>query len=247
MRTNSLTAIFLVGVVSGLPQGIGQSDSVNDLDGLLGGNSDPFFSPFLVTASKTTHTHIFTVSPKPTFYSASIHTSTSVSLSSDQSSDSPTFSVSSLANPVILAPTETPSPSATDNQLLTGSRTWKIVGVSLIVITFVAVTTFVVVFFDHWWRFLRDLLFRKGTASDFEDLVPDWEKRTWEIRLAEEGGHRYPTLSASDALSRQPSTNRNRLDDKRNLFPIPPYPQQNVAGIGLGFSADHCPAIYPQA
>jgi len=36
-----------------------------------------------------------------------------------------------------------------------------------------------------------------------EELVPDWEKRSWEFRLASEDGHRYPTMSSLESIAKE--------------------------------------------
>ncbi|RDB29349.1 hypothetical protein Hypma_015863 [Hypsizygus marmoreus] len=88
---------------------------------------------------------------------------------------------------------------------------WKVIGLVVICITFVGTAILSVVFFDAWWGFVCALFCGRGKRRwkrgggawggkgvGEEDLVPDWEKRSWEYRLASEEGHRYPTLASMD-------------------------------------------------
>lgn len=80
---------------------------------------------------------------------------------------------------------------------------WKVIGLAVICITFVATVILSIVFFDSWWGFLRDLVVGKGGSQGVEDLVPDSEKRSWEFKLATEDGHRYPTLASLESITRE--------------------------------------------
>ena len=80
---------------------------------------------------------------------------------------------------------------------------WKVIGIAVITITFIATVVLLVSFFDSWWGFVRAAVCGKSRKGDMstrglagETLVPDWEKRSWEFRLASEDGHRYPTMSS---------------------------------------------------
>lgn len=81
---------------------------------------------------------------------------------------------------------------------------WKVIGIAIISITFVATVILAVVFFDSWWGFLRDLIFGRRHNGGSENLVPDWEKRSWEHKLANEDGHRYPTLASLESMAKEP-------------------------------------------
>ncbi len=87
---------------------------------------------------------------------------------------------------------------------------WKVIGIAVITITFIATVVLLVSFFDSWWGFVRAVVCgksRKGNMSTRglagETLVPDWEKRSWEFRLANEDGHRYPTMSSSGSVVKE--------------------------------------------
>lgn len=87
---------------------------------------------------------------------------------------------------------------------------WKVIGISIICVTFVAIIIMAVTFFDTWWAFVRDIVgcggCRKGRDRSMQDgrevmdLAPNWNRRTWEFKLANEDGHRYPTLASMESM-----------------------------------------------
>lgn len=96
-----------------------------------------------------------------------------------------------------------PSDTAEEDELATppGELTqWKIIGISIICVTFIAVVVLLITFFDNWWRFVKDVfgISKKGGGSE-TFLTPDWKRRTWEAKLAGEDGHRYPTMTSVDS------------------------------------------------
>ncbi|KAH6917038.1 hypothetical protein BKA70DRAFT_1417813 [Coprinopsis sp. MPI-PUGE-AT-0042] len=82
---------------------------------------------------------------------------------------------------------------------------WKIIGISVMSITFIAIVVILVTFFDTWWAFVKDV-FNCGGRKDMgeETLVecPDWKRRTWEVKLASEDGHRYPTMGSLESITK---------------------------------------------
>lgn len=87
---------------------------------------------------------------------------------------------------------------------------WKVIGISIICVTFVAIIIMAVTFFETWSAFVRDVAgcggCRKGRdtgmQNGMENLSPDWNRRTWEFKLANEDGHRYPTLTSMDSMTK---------------------------------------------
>lgn len=87
---------------------------------------------------------------------------------------------------------------------------WKVIGISIICVTFVAIIIMAVTFFETWSAFVRDVAGcggcrkgrDKGMQNGMEDLSPDWNRRTWEFKLANEDGHRYPTLTSIDSMTK---------------------------------------------
>ncbi|KAI9462414.1 hypothetical protein BJY52DRAFT_1256792 [Lactarius psammicola] len=77
---------------------------------------------------------------------------------------------------------------------------WRVVGIAVIAVTVVGTTILAVVFFDQWWNFLCDVCGRrtKRRKSGKEELVPDWERRSWEFRT--EGNlPAYPSFGSPPA------------------------------------------------
>lgn len=89
---------------------------------------------------------------------------------------------------------------------------WKVIGISIICVTFVAIVIVAITFFDTWTAFLGDLVgcggCRKGqdtgmfNGREVMDLAPDWDRRTWEFKLSNEDGHRYPTMESLDSIGK---------------------------------------------
>ncbi|KAF8641140.1 hypothetical protein AX17_000782 [Amanita inopinata Kibby_2008] len=77
---------------------------------------------------------------------------------------------------------------------------WKVIGITVLCITFVGSIMLAAFFSEAWLGLMKDVCLgrnRKRLKCGEENLVPDWEKRSWEYRLADEEGHRYPTVSSS--------------------------------------------------
>ncbi|KAG6919005.1 hypothetical protein DXG01_009715 [Tephrocybe rancida] len=81
------------------------------------------------------------------------------------------------------------------------SKQWKIIGLVVICITFIAVATLTIVFFDAWWGFLRGLVCRRKYGQEREDMVPDWEKRSWEYKIPIPSEDRYHTTGSTENLT----------------------------------------------
>ncbi|KAF8168228.1 hypothetical protein B0H34DRAFT_792859 [Crassisporium funariophilum] len=87
---------------------------------------------------------------------------------------------------------------------------WKVIGIAVISVTLIASIILAVTFFDSWWGFLRAAILGQRRHGGNEDLVPDWEKRSWELRVANEDGHRYPTLASLESI-------RNAHQERKSL------------------------------
>ena len=96
--------------------------------------------------------------------------------------------------------TSSSSPSSTAAVLASsngdsGNSQWKIIGVAVIAFSAVAAILLLAVFFDQWWRFVKDLIGRHKAKDQVEEIVPDWEKASWEVRFGDDR-HRYPSFSS---------------------------------------------------
>ncbi|KZT08712.1 uncharacterized protein LAESUDRAFT_757427 [Laetiporus sulphureus 93-53] len=105
-----------------------------------------------------------------------------------------------------------------------GTSSWKIIGVAVIAFAAVAGILIGAVFFDHWWKFIRDSCLKKRKNDELEEMVPDWEKASWEVRFGDDR-HRYPSFAsipsttsrAAGPLQRQTSTETNDWTQSRRL------------------------------
>ncbi|KAJ8472316.1 hypothetical protein ONZ45_g16692 [Pleurotus djamor] len=79
---------------------------------------------------------------------------------------------------------------------------WKVLGVTVLCIGVVATIILSVVFFDSWWGFVKDVVRGRKRSEPQEELVPDWEKRSWEVKFASQDGHRYPSLSSVESITK---------------------------------------------
>ncbi|KAI0778980.1 hypothetical protein BD413DRAFT_601601 [Trametes elegans] len=95
----------------------------------------------------------------------------------------------------------TSSPAVEDASSSSSSSTseWKIIGVAVIAFTVVAGILLLSVFFDQWWRFLRDLFGGRRKRDVEEELVPDWEKADWHLRYGQDR-QRYPSFGSLPSL-----------------------------------------------
>ncbi|KDQ63244.1 hypothetical protein JAAARDRAFT_29264 [Jaapia argillacea MUCL 33604] len=126
-------------------------------------------------------------------------------------------------------PTPTPTPSSQPSTISGVPTEWKVLGIAVIAISVLGISVLCIVFFDTWWRFIKDVLCCGMGSKDSggeEELVPDWEKRSWAVQLRDEGGcggsHRYPSVEDLTApegvLCRKPSV-KERQEGLGVLFP----------------------------
>jgi hypothetical protein len=99
----------------------------------------------------------------------------------------------------ILPTTSRPSPAELPQRNV-HADIWRVVGIAVIAVSVVSTTILAVVFFDQWWSFLGDVCGRrkKGRKSGKEELVPDWERRSWEFRI-EDNLPAYPSFGSPPA------------------------------------------------
>ncbi|KAI0334108.1 hypothetical protein GY45DRAFT_1318994 [Cubamyces sp. BRFM 1775] len=115
-------------------------------------------------------------------------------------------------------PTDSAAPAseaAATSQASSGTSEWKIIGVAVIAFTTVAGILLLSVFFDQWWRFVRDLFGRKRKETE-EELVPDWEKADWDLRFGQDR-QRYPSFGSLPSMARVQPPPPAALGPSRNL------------------------------
>jgi hypothetical protein len=155
-----------------------------------------------------------------TFQSYSSHEQPTTSSPIAQSS--PTSSTASEAYNTDIPVNATPVSSKISNE----SRMWEVIGIAVVTISVIATIIFLAVFFDQWWRFLRDVILGKRVDLGVENFVPDWEKACWEVRESYES--ESPILPPPSTLARQPSAHRQTADP-RHPFPARPDPHTILA------------------
>ncbi|KAI0354598.1 hypothetical protein OH77DRAFT_469433 [Trametes cingulata] len=98
------------------------------------------------------------------------------------------------------SPPSTAAAAATGASANSGTSEWKIIGVAVIAFTTVAGILLLSVFFDQWWRFIRDLVWRRRKKETEEELVPDWEKAEWHLRFGQDR-QRYPSFTSLPSVA----------------------------------------------
>ncbi|KAG6817912.1 hypothetical protein H0H87_012380 [Tephrocybe sp. NHM501043] len=151
---------------------------------------DPFLS-LTGSQSQTSSSATNTTSATSTHTAKAQHTSILSSVSSSSSS----------AQPIATAFSPPDASAETNAMPRSDSKQWKIIGLVVICITFIALTTLMIVFFDAWWGFLRALVCRRKYGQEREDMVPDWEKRSWEYKIPVPSEERYPTTGSMENLT----------------------------------------------
>ncbi|KAH9947127.1 hypothetical protein B0H21DRAFT_822199 [Amylocystis lapponica] len=157
--------------------------------------SDPFglFPPFMTTSSGSAESPRSKDTASTTKAPSGSATSTSAPLTPTPTASTPT-STPSPGLVVESAPSSSASAPPGGSSVSTGTP-WKIVGVAVIAFSVVAAILLASVFFDYWWGFVRDALGRRRAGGGVEELVPDWEKASWEVRFGDDR-HRYPSFTA---------------------------------------------------
>ncbi|KAG6877493.1 hypothetical protein C0993_006763 [Termitomyces sp. T159_Od127] len=159
----------------------------------------PFDDPSLSRTGSQSHS---TTSTASTTSSTTIHTTKQTPPTPTPTSDPPhTTLSSSTAGPA--ATTSSPPGTPTDAEVVPHSdaKQWKIIGLVVICITFIGVSTLAIVFFDAWWGFLRAVICRRRYSQEREDMVPDWEKRSWEYKIPTLNEDPYTATSSMDNLT----------------------------------------------
>ncbi|KAF7792274.1 hypothetical protein EIP86_003310 [Pleurotus ostreatoroseus] len=175
------------------------------------------------TGSKTSATHSQTSSiVSPTTYSVigSIPPLPSYSPyskpSASASSPAPAASLPATTNHVQAA--ESPSRA---------TKSWEIVGVAVTAFTVVSAILLLSVFFDHWWSFIRDLVWKKPRKDRFEEFIPDWEQASWEVKMDKSAADRYPSFAGPPRRNQVKHAWQEKFDWVSG---------ENMAGVGAGLT-----------
>ncbi|KAG6873222.1 hypothetical protein C0995_001576 [Termitomyces sp. Mi166 len=134
--------------------------------------------------------------------STTVHTTKQTKSTSMPTSESPHMtSSSSTAEPIATAFSPPGTPTDAEAVPHSDAKQWKIIGLVVICITFIGVSTLAIVFFDAWWGFLRAVVCRRRYGQEREDMVPDWEKRSWEYKIPIPNEDRYTTTGSTENLT----------------------------------------------
>ncbi|OSX67082.1 hypothetical protein POSPLADRAFT_1051236 [Postia placenta MAD-698-R-SB12] len=190
---------------AGFPHTLGHGGR-RDLGGLLGGwePEEPGY-PQPTESRPSTKTEDDPLNLVPLMSTSNIPTNKAKETASQTSAtttgvESQTTSTSSATTPASDGPPASVSPTkdAHGSELSAApgtTSTWKIIGVAVIAFSAVAAVLIAAVFFDHWWRFVRDVLGKRRVPDGTEELIPDWEKGSWEVRFGDDR-HRYPSFTS---------------------------------------------------
>jgi hypothetical protein len=155
--------------------------------------------------------------PSPTLTPASSNTHTGV-ISASTSQSTTTSTSYPLGPPV-------------DSGLLQGETVdWRVIGIAVIAVSAVGAMILVIVFFDQWWGFLCDVCGRRRRrqGGGKEELIPDWERRTWEFKVKDNNVPAYPSFGSLPVLQTQNHAQIWQVDvDQR--------PDQNTSSDWLAF------------
>jgi hypothetical protein len=99
-----------------------------------------------------------------------------------------------------------PPPSSSPAELARGHTVdWHAIGIAVIVVSVVGTAILVIAFFDQWWGFLGDVCGRRqnGRRDGKEELVPDWERGSWEFKVEDNNVPTYPSFGSPPASRTQ--------------------------------------------
>ena len=122
-----------------------------------------------------------------------------------EGSDPHTSIIATSASQNTANPTLYPSPLSpvnSDSGLAQGHGIdWRVIGIAVIAVSAVGTMILVVVFFDQWWGFLCDVCgrHRKWKGWGKEELVPDWERASWEFKAEDDTFPAYPSFGSPPA------------------------------------------------
>ncbi|KAG6380938.1 hypothetical protein JVT61DRAFT_5331 [Boletus reticuloceps] len=89
----------------------------------------------------------------------------------------PTAAKTTLASASPVLPASDESHAASHS-----SKTWQIIGITIIAVLFIATSITCTMFFDHFRRFLKDVLCCTSRPLASEEFIPDCEKQSWDTR-----------------------------------------------------------------
>lgn len=142
------------------------------------------------------------------------------------------ISTSNASQNTVTASSPSPTPAA-DSELSQGQAVdWRVIGIAVIAISAVGTMILLVVFFDQWWGFLCDVCGRRRRrrGGGKEELVPDWERGTWEYKVEVDNLNLpiYPSFGSPPAWRMQKGT-ATRAQQWKVKVDIDQGPDQNTS------------------
>ncbi|KAJ3721815.1 hypothetical protein C8R42DRAFT_721381 [Lentinula raphanica] len=200
---------FLPTISSALQTGIGKPYlTASSETSLSAGGSASHRSGSTTSEDDETHSVIGTLPPLPTSSSIQLVTTTHILTTSSSLYPEPTVSPTAIVNSLASLSTHE-------------EKQWKIIGIGLIVVAFIASMILLTVFFESWWGFLKDVCGGKanGLGGGVEEMIPDSEEKRWQFNLSSEDGHRYPSGSSTESINIQTQKLKSPYP-----YPITPKP-----------------------
>ncbi len=128
--------------------------------------------------------------PTPVPEGSDTHTSI-IATSASQNTANPTWYPSPL-----------PSVNSDSGRAQAHAIDWRMIGIAVIAVSAIGTMILVIVFFDQWWGFLCDVCGRrrKWQGRGKEELVPDWERTSWEFKVKDDTFPAYPSFGSPPAM-----------------------------------------------
>ncbi|KAL0068563.1 hypothetical protein AAF712_004278 [Marasmius tenuissimus] len=181
----------------------------------------------ITTTSFTTHSVIGSIPPVPA-------SSTSISIHPSGLPSSTTIS-SLTSQPSLLAIS---TATITDRNAVTkapsgNGKEWRVTLILLAVIGGIVGIVLVSTFFKSIWRFIREKTCCRSDAVE-EDMVPDWHGGSWQFKIANEEGNRYPMPGTMETSQVYAEALHNEVLEPPSLPPrlaglSPPPPPTSAA------------------
>lgn len=158
----------------------------------------PTTAPAYTAAQLTTVLSVVASHSRPPTQTSSSRSPTPIS----EGSETHTSLTATSAGKNTANPTWYPSPLPpvnSDPGLAQGHAVdWRVIGIAVIAVSAVGTMLLVVVFFDQWWGFLCDVCGRrrKWHGRGKEELVPDWERASWEFKVKDDTSPAYPSFGS---------------------------------------------------
>ena len=176
------------------------------IGGILGGDLEPVAPASDINNSQTAASRTDFPVQTSILASSSLKASTTVSTASSQTTPSITQTTTRGRPSETSTSAVSPSTSIQIGYVPDAPATppgeateWKVIGIAVITITFITTVVLAITFFDSWWGFLRAIFLGDKRNGGDENLVPDWDKQSWEYNLSKEDQQLVRVASLKEA------------------------------------------------